>query len=194
VARWTVRLGITAAVVAAVGGTAAWHQAGQPAGAEPASTPVAVSTITVPQPPTSVPAHPDAADAVPVDRCRSTVSRAVIVDLSEQHLWLCRAGVTVDSSAVTTGRDRSPTPTGRWTVYAKQTDRWLAGTGYSRQVERWMPFHGGIGFHDSAWQRMPYGSESYHRRGSHGCVHVPGPMMKRLYRWADVGTPVRVVP
>ena len=117
----------------------------------------------------------------------------MLVDLSEQALWLCRRGESVGTSPVTTGSDRHATPTGRWTVYADQTDRWLSGEGYSRQVEYWMPFFRGFGFHDSSWQEIPYGSERFHTDGSHGCVHVPGPMMQRLHRWAGVGTNVRIV-
>ena len=108
-------------------------------------------------------------------------------------MWLCRGGSTEVTSEVTTGSDEHPTPTGRWSVYAKQKDRWLAGEGYSRQVDYWMPFFRGFGFHDSSWQRIPYGSDHFHEDGSHGCVHVPAATMKQLHHWARVGTTVRVV-
>jgi lipoprotein-anchoring transpeptidase ErfK/SrfK len=132
------------------------------------------------------------AAVAPVDRCIGTTGRTVVVDLSDQQMWLCRHAATVTSSPVTTGSDAHATPTGRWSVYAKETSRWLSGEGYSRQVDYWMPFSEGFGFHDSAWQTIPYGSARVHAKGSHGCVHVPAPMMNRLYRWADVGTKVRI--
>lgn len=135
----------------------------------------------------------DAASVVPADRCTSTRRRTVLVDLSEQHLWMCRGGSTVADAPVTTGRDRTPTPTGRWSVYALQTDRWLAGPGYSRLVDYWVPFFEGYGFHDSPWQKVPYGGQEHRKHGSHGCVHVPGGFMKRLHAWTKVGTSVRVV-
>jgi hypothetical protein len=136
---------------------------------------------------------PSAAAVAPADRCARTTARTVLVDLSEQRMWLCRRGATEATSLVTTGRDGDETPTGRWTVYARQTDRWLSGPGYERQVDVWMPFYEGYGFHDSAWQRIPYGDEQFRTKGSRGCIHVPGAMMKRLHRWGDVGTKVRIV-
>jgi lipoprotein-anchoring transpeptidase ErfK/SrfK len=128
------------------------------------------------------------------DRCRSTSDRTILVDLSQQQLWLCAHGHTVASTPVTTGNDSSSTPTGSWHVYAKQRHRWLSGRGYAYLASYWMPFHAAYGFHDSPWQTMPYGSQAYHAQGSHGCIHLPLRAMRQLFAWAAVGTSVRVVP
>jgi lipoprotein-anchoring transpeptidase ErfK/SrfK len=60
-------------------------------------------------------------------------------------------------------------------------------------VKYWIPFQGPLfGFHDSPWQRFPYGGPEYRTQGSHGCIHVPLSAIRFLYRWASVGTPVRI--
>ena len=54
------------------------------------------------------------------------------------------------------------------------------------------PYDDIYGFHDSAWQTIPYGSTKYHTDGSHGCVHLPIAAMKWLYNWAAVGAAVTI--
>ena len=39
-------------------------------------------------------------------------------------------------------------------------------------VTYWMPFNGGIGFHDATW-RGCFGGQIYIWSGSHGCVNMP---------------------
>ena len=46
---------------------------------------------------------------------------------------------------------------------------------YEQPVTYWMPFNGGIGFHDADWQ--PYfGGDRYLTGGSHGCINLPQKM------------------
>lgn len=40
---------------------------------------------------------------------------------------------------------------------------------YEEKVEYWMPFDGGIGFHDAPW-RDEFGGDIYLTSGSHGCT------------------------
>ena len=41
-------------------------------------------------------------------------------------------------------------------------------------MKYWIPFDAPLfGFHDSSWQKMPYGSQKYRTKGSHGCIHMP---------------------
>ncbi len=86
------------------------------------------------------------------------------------------------------------TPTGTWRVYAKETDRFLTGPGYREFVHYWVPFHGDFGFHDAAWQTMPFGSPQYKDHGSHGCLHLPDAAMSWLYRWIRIGATVAITP
>ena len=43
---------------------------------------------------------------------------------------------------------------------------------YETPVAYWMPFNGGIGFHDATWQSS-FGGNRYLSHGSHGCVNMP---------------------
>lgn len=137
-------------------------------------------------------ARPDPGDALCATRGEE---RRIVVSVSAQHLWLCEHGKPVRSSPVTTGRSATGhgTPIGSWRIVSHETARFLEGPGYRVRVRYWLPFVGDVGFHDSPWQRFPYGDrERYKTRGSQGCVHVPEPMMAELYRWTTVGTAVTV--
>ena len=125
----------------------------------------------------------------------NAVAKRIVVSLAQQHMWLCERAVVVDSSPVTTGRSAvgHGTPTGSWAIVSHETSRYLEGPGYRVHVHFWLPFVGDVGFHDSPWQKFPYGDlQRYKTDGSQGCVHVPGPMMAKLYDWSRVGTAVTV--
>jgi lipoprotein-anchoring transpeptidase ErfK/SrfK len=119
-------------------------------------------------------------------------SQLVIVSIKKQHLWACQKGKQVASTPVTTGAtvDNDQTPLGSWRVQDRQRDRYLIGPGYKDYVKYWVPFNGDFGFHDASWQKMKFGSPDYRRQGSHGCVHLPTPMMAWFYKWATVNNTV----
>ena len=103
---------------------------------------------------------------------------------------MCQGTTQVYSTPVTTGdvADGDATPTGSWVVQGKDTDTYLTGPGYRDYVQFWIPFDGDIGFHDASWQTMPFGSLGYTTLGSHGCVHLPLPVVTWLYSWAKIGS------
>jgi len=115
----------------------------------------------------------------------------VIVDLSEQKLYLYNDNELVLSTPVTTGKNSSPTREGRFEIYAKQKDRYLTGDGYRSFVSYWMPFDGGIGLHDASW-RKNFGGEIYKKSGSHGCVNMPPSITDDIFEQVSVGTDVLV--
>jgi lipoprotein-anchoring transpeptidase ErfK/SrfK len=121
-------------------------------------------------------------------------AQLVLVSLSQQHAWMCSGRTLLQQSAVTTGEtdNGDQTPTGTWQVYSRETNRNLVGPGYVDYVQFWVPFNGDFGFHDASWQTMPFGSPDYTTQGSHGCVHLPTPMMSWLYQWVKVGASVTV--
>ena len=65
----------------------------------------------------------------------------------------------------------------------------LKGEGYASPVKFWMPFNGGIGFHDASW-RNTFGGTIYKKNGSHGCVNMPYEAAKTLYENVYKGMPV----
>jgi len=127
--------------------------------------------------------------------CPDSRGRSVLVDVSGQWARACRHGQQLRFSRVTTGASAlgDGTPLGRWRVQAKVRDTTLyPAAGGAYPVKFWVPYDGAYGFHDASWQTFPYGSPKYRRHGSHGCVHVPGPMMRWLFGWFRVGTAVTI--
>lgn len=122
--------------------------------------------------------------------------RWVFVSLRRQHLWLCARSRVVRDSPITSGMlgQYTETPTGNYRIQGLNRDTTLTlNTGATYPVRYWIPFDAPLfGFHDSSWQDFPYGSARYKTAGSHGCVHVPLAVIRFLYRWADIGTPVRI--
>lgn len=115
----------------------------------------------------------------------------ITVDKSEQRLTMYNDSEVLIQTPVTTGKDSTPSDTGNFSIYSKERDRYLTGTGYRSFVEYWMPYNGGEGIHDASW-RSVFGTESYHTSGSHGCINTPIDAVKKIWEKAEVGTKVLV--
>ena len=162
-------------------------------------TPVAAAPVPVAKP-VAAPAQPATAIASP---CAGTPAgiKHIYVSIGKQHLWACTGGTLLIDSAVTTGASaitnvRYATPLGTSHITGKSRNTVLAGKDvngpWNDPVQYWMPFDGGIGFHDSSWQTFPYGSPLYTTQGSHGCVHVPVAVIATLFDWAPISTLVTI--
>ena len=169
--------------------------------AAPAPAPVAKPVAAPAQPP-AAPAQPPAAPAQNLT-CAGTPAgvKHIYVSLGAQHLWACTGDVLLTDSAVTTGASaitnvHYSTPMVTSHITGKSRNTVLAGRDvngpWNDPVKFWMPFSGGVGFHDSSWQTFPYGSDLYKTQGSHGCVHVPVAVIAMLFDWAQVGTLVTI--
>jgi hypothetical protein len=192
--------GTVTLVIALVGCSSAVRNA-----ASTTSTPTPTATSTpAPAAPTPV-VKPAAAPApAPVPSvCAGTPAgvKHIYVSIGEQHLWACTGDVLLTDSAVTTGASavtnaHYTTPMATSHISGKSRNTVLAGRDvngpWNDPVKFWMPFDGGIGFHDSSWQTFPYGSDLYKTQGSHGCVHVPLAVIATLFDWAQVGTLVTI--
>lgn len=128
-------------------------------------------------------------------------TKHIYVSISEQHIWACSGAslfldgaVTTGASAITNVHDATPIGTAR--ILAKMRNTVLSGSdangSWNDPVKYWMPFNGGVGFHNSPWQKFPLGSPEYKTKGSHGCVHMSLHDVAALYGWAPVGTLVTV--
>lgn len=124
----------------------------------------------------------------------NSAAQRVVVSLAEQHMWLCAHGATVYDTAVTTGARGKATPTGQFHVEQKLRDQILnPQTDEFYPVKYWIAWDAPeYGFHDSSWQKIPYGSPEYATGGSHGCVHVPPAGIKVLWNWVRVGAAVTI--
>jgi hypothetical protein len=121
--------------------------------------------------------------------------KRVSIDLSRQFAKLCHGDQQVLTSHVTSGATAvgDGTPTGSWHLQGKQRDRYLyPASGGAYYVHYWMPYDGDYGMHDSPWQKFRYGSPKYRTKGSHGCVHFPRAAIAWMFRWAPIGTTVRI--
>ena len=121
------------------------------------------------------------------------------VDLSAQHMYYYKNGSIIMDSPIVSGNmsysDRI-TPEGIFTLYYKKSPDVLRGAmradgsyEYEQPVSYWMPFNGGIGFHDANWQ--PYfGGDRYLYGGSHGCINMPPSNAAVLYGIIETGVPI----
>ncbi len=123
----------------------------------------------------------------------------VEVDLGNQHLWYYKEGTLIMDTDFVSGTytisDRR-TPSGAYSLMYKQKDQVLRGTRsadgtyeYESPVKYWMPFNGGIGFHDASW-RYSFGGSIFMYSGSHGCINLPSSMAAELYENIEAGCPV----
>ena len=121
------------------------------------------------------------------------------MDLSEQHMYFYQNGEDIFESDIVSGDMRysdRQTPAGIYTIYYKKSPDVLRRTkkadgtySYEQPVTYWMPFNGGIGFHDADWQ--PYfGGDRYLTGGSHGCINLPPENAGQLYSLIQYDVPI----
>lgn len=125
----------------------------------------------------------------------------IIVDISDQMLYYFKGNKTVLTAPVVTGmKGKHDTPLGNYTLYKsnKETSRYLKGnnddgTRYNAFVNYWMPFNGGVGFHDATWRSSSeFNKNQYKSDGSHGCVNMKKADAKVLYNNTTKDTAVKV--
>ena len=121
------------------------------------------------------------------------------VDLTEQYMWYYQNGNIIFQSEIVSGLPSAPdrkTPPGIFTLNSKSSPSVLRGEmtangtySYEQPVTYWMPFNGGIGFHDADWQ--PYfGGDRYLTGGSHGCINLPPENAGQLYSLIQYDVPI----
>ena len=119
----------------------------------------------------------------------------VEVDLTRQHLWMYVDYRLVLQTDFVSGdlTKNHATPSGIYTLYYKESPAVLKsdtpGDSYETPVTYWMPFNGGIGFHDAVW-RESFGGVIFQSSGSHGCINMPLDMAALMYENIYAGFPV----
>ena len=136
----------------------------------------------------------------------------VEIDISQQIVRLyVDNSLALESNVVTGMSYESPTPIGCFDIDEKKSPIFLKGydgagnVTYSRFVDYWMPFNGGIGLHDAEYHNDPewgtyhgwrnpedFGGNTYTYNGSHGCVNLLNAVAKEIYEQVEVGTKVLV--
>lgn len=107
----------------------------------------------------------------------------IIVDLTNQTLYVYRGGKQIARSAVSTGIKSHPTAPGTYTILTKNL------TYHSEKYhEASMPFMERL-----TWDGMAiHGGNNPGEPSSHGCVHVPLDFAKKLYDITKTGETVLV--
>ena len=122
------------------------------------------------------------------------------VDMGYQHMYYYQNGSIIFDSDFVSGNPNlgRATPPGIFTLYYKSSPAVLRGDmdengnyGYETPVTFWMPFNGGVGFHDATWQPY-YGGDLYLWNGSHGCINLPYSSAATLYSIIEYGIPIIV--
>lgn len=128
--------------------------------------------------------------------------RVITISLSLQEMVFYQDGCAVKATPVSSGRPQLRTPTGTFHIFNKQSpfqfiSPWPKSSPYyyyPSWVSWVMEFAGGGYFiHDAPWEAADAfgpGSEDNPDAASHGCVHVPTPVMQWAYSWTPDGTPV----
>ena len=120
------------------------------------------------------------------------------VDLTNQKMYFIKDGNVVLESYIVTGNPNrgNATPQGVYSLTYKTRNAVLRGERdengepeYETPVAYWMPFNGGIGFHDATWQSS-FGGSRYLTNGSHGCVNMPKDKAAKLYELIPDKCPV----
>ena len=139
-------------------------------------------------------------------------ARVIVVSIARQQMEVYQGGRLVQITPVTTGKPATPTPIGTFTVFKKISPyvfRSPVQPGHPEYyapspVEMAMKFtNAGHYLHDAPWRpngAYGYGTNDTHadadvmiRQGSHGCVNIPLPAMKKLWAWVRLGDVVRTI-
>ena len=126
----------------------------------------------------------------------TNIDTYVEVDLTRQNVWMYVNGKCIVNTKCVTGNVAGgyATPAGIYYLTYKTTDTYLKGynsdgSKYNSHVNFWMPFNGGIGFHDALW-RSRFGGNIYMTNGSHGCINLPYNAKKTIYHNINTSIPI----
>lgn len=121
----------------------------------------------------------------------------IALDIKNQTVWAYKNGKNILKAPCVTGNVAGghSTPTGIYYLSYKTRNATLRGTNndgsrYASFVNFWMPFNGGIGFHDASWRHGVFGGEIYKTNGSHGCVNMLYDDARTLYNFIEKDIPI----
>ncbi len=116
----------------------------------------------------------------------------VVVDLSDQKVYMyCNTDMVFEDNC-TTGKDSTKTRPGLFKVSERTNSRYFSEDAQARYM--WARFDGGNGFHDAPWEDAKnFGNDKFRKRsGSKGCVRLPDEAAIFLKDYIKEGTKVAV--
>lgn len=126
---------------------------------------------------------------ITTDLFHDTSPRYILVDISEQRLTAYAYGVEVHSFLISSGLYGYDTPYGKTTVTAKLPVHNYGGADYWYPNVKW-----NLRFRPHYYIHTAYWHNNFGYRMSHGCINAREVDAAWIYAWADVGTPVEIVP
>ena len=131
---------------------------------------------------------------VPVGTVATTTKR-IVVDISKEQLSAYDGETLFMREPISTGLEFTPTPHGTFSIFRKTPARYMQGPlpGVSSQVYDLPGVPWDLYFtRDGAVIHGAYWHDQFGKPWSHGCVNLSPANAKKLYYWADIGTPVIV--
>ncbi len=123
-------------------------------------------------------------------------AKYIRVDVSEQRLRAYVYGIPAFSFLISSGTYSFPTPLGKTAVLAKlpvHDYSWYYGAGnrnnYSLPNVKW-----NLRFRNHYYIHSAYWHNNFGHRMSHGCVNTSLLDAEKVYNWAEIGTPVEIIP
>jgi len=111
--------------------------------------------------------------------------RWIEVNLAKQRLIAREGQKTIYTIPITSGKEKTPTREGTFSVQRKLRTSRMKGKDYDiADVPYTMYYSGSYAIHGAYWR------SNFGRRASHGCVNLPVTQAKKLYSWAGVGTKI----
>jgi len=183
--------GVDTAPIANIG----YESYGPPAPAAPDSA--SLDRAPEPAPPAAAPASTQPVPAIPQAKPQApeagSGAKRIVVNLSDQWLYAYEGTQQIFDAPVSTGRNGMETPSGSFTIYLKLKIQTMDGVTDGQywvvpDVPNVMYIIGGVALHGTYWHNR-FGTGA---RLSHGCINLPLAAAAWVYRWAPIGTPVRV--
>lgn len=129
---------------------------------------------------------------------RQTQKR-IEIDISDQKLYAWQDNKIVGEHIISTGKPKTPTKTGEFSVLSKHETAYGCGDGQCWKMPYWLGIYM-VGSTENGIHELPFiktaggwfreGAGSLGRAVSHGCVRLSLDEAKIAWDWADIGTPV----
>jgi len=122
-------------------------------------------------------------------------TKHIVVDISKEMLYAYDGDTLFMQGPISTGLEFTPTPVGNFFIFKKTPSRYMQGPipGVSDQYYDLPGVPWDLYFtKDGSVIHGAYWHNKFGQPWSHGCINLPLDQAKKLYYWADAGTPVLV--
>ena len=124
-----------------------------------------------------------------IENLKRSQQNWIEIDLSDQHLFAWEGKKQTFSAIISTGKAKTPTYAGIYTIQRKYPQDRMRGADYDiADVPNVLYFDRGYALHGAYWHNN-FGTPM-----SHGCINLPINNAKWLFDWTKIGTPVIIHP